>query len=200
MRSLAVFVMSVTTFSPLHAGEFNKVLSVGSPAPAFTELKGADGKVHSLAEWKDAKCVVVIFTCNSCPVANDYEARIAKAAAKYAGKAAFVAINSNSGPDDSLAKMTERATKKKYGYAYLHDATQAVAKAYGANYTPEFFVLDADRKVAYLGALDDKNKAEDAKVNFLDAAVDAVLAGKPAATGETLARGCKIKWKKEMPE
>jgi hypothetical protein len=111
-----------------------------------------------------------------------------------------VAINSNSGPDDSLAKMTERATKKKYGYAYLHDATQAVAKAYGANYTPEFFVLDADRKVAYLGALDDKNKAEDAKVNFLDAAVDAVLAGKPAATGETLARGCKIKWKKEMPE
>jgi hypothetical protein len=76
----------------------------------------------------------------------------------------------------------------------LHDAKQTVAKSYGVNYTPEFVVLDSNRKVAYLGALDDKNKPEDATTNFLAAAIDAVLAGKKPATGETLGRGCKIRW------
>jgi hypothetical protein len=100
----------------------------------------------------------------------------------------------NTTPDDRLPKMKERAAKKKYPFPYLYDPTQQIAKAYGANYTPEFFVLGKDRKVAYLGAMDDKNKAEDATVNYLEAAVAAALTGKPAAKGETLARGCKIRW------
>jgi peroxiredoxin len=179
-------------------GEFNKVLSVGDKAPAFSNLEGTDGRRHSLDEFRSKKAVVIVFTCNSCPVANLYEDRVAALARKYAdgpdANVAVVAINVNTVPDDRLDKMTERAKKKKYSYPYLYDPSQKIARDYGAMYTPEFFVLDGDRKVAYLGAFDDKNKAEDAKEQFLFAALDAVLAGKAPPKGETLARGCKIRF------
>lgn len=179
-------------------GEFNKVLSVGAPAPAFSNLEGTDGKRHSLDDYKAKKAVVVVFTCNSCPVANLYEGRIAAMAKKYAegpdAKVAVVAINVNTLPEDRLDKMVERAMKKKYSYPYLYDPTQKIAREYGAMYTPEFFVLDGDRKVAYLGAFDDKSKAEDAKEQFVFTALDAVLAGKNPPKGETLGRGCKIRF------
>jgi peroxiredoxin len=177
------------------AGEFNKVLSVGDAAPAFANLIGTDEKAHALKDYS-AGIVVILFTCNSCPVAQDYEERTIALAKKFAGKVQFLAINSNMGPDESLRKMAERAKKKEYPYAYLADPDGAVAKAYGAQYTPEYFVLNQDRKVSYLGALDDKNKAADAKVDYLAAAIDAALAGNAAMPAETLARGCKIKFKK----
>jgi peroxiredoxin len=198
MRIGIAAILAMAVMNGGHAGEFNKVLSVGDSAPVFVDLPGIDGKNHSLGKWKSKPCVVIVFTCNSCPVANAYEDRIAAIAKTYAeaadAKVAVIAINSNTIADDSMPKMIERAKKKKYAYPYLHDARQTVAKAYGVNYTPEFVVLDGDRRVAYLGALDDKNKPDDARTNYLAAAIDAVLAGKKPATGETLARGCKIRW------
>jgi peroxiredoxin len=182
------------------AGEYNKKLSVGDAAPAWKDLDGVGGKKHALADLKDKDVVVVVFTCNSCPVAQAYEDRVIAFANRHAGadsKVAVVAINSNTIPDDQLPKMEERAKKKKFPFAYLHDPSQEIAKAYGANYTPEFFVLNKDRKVVYMGAMDDKNAAEQAKVNHLEAAVSAALAGKSAEPGETLARGCKIRWNRE---
>src|SRR5262245_24726426 len=194
IAALGGFALSLTA----PAGEFNKVLSPGDAAPAFTDLTGTDGKKNSLADWKETPVVVVVFTCNSCPVANDYETRIQAFAEKYAAgkdaKVTLVAINANAGADESLAKMTERATKKKYPYPYLADSSGKTAKAYGAVYTPEFFVLDKDRKVVYLGAMDDKNHAPDAKVNYLELAVKAALAGKKPEKAETLGRGCRIKF------
>jgi peroxiredoxin len=179
-------------------GEFNKVLSIGDAAPQFEALQGTDGKKYSLKDFKDKKCLVLIFTCNSCPVANAYEDRIAALSKKYAeakdSQVAILAINSNTIPDDRLDKMAERAKKKKYTYAYVFDSTQEVAKSYGAMYTPEFFVLNADRKVAYLGAMDDKNKPEDVKEEFLSKTIDSLLAGKKADVKETVARGCKIRF------
>jgi peroxiredoxin len=182
------------------AGEFNKTLSVGDAAPAWADLDGTDGKKHALADLKDKDVVVVVFTCNSCPVAVDYEDRIIAFAKKHAAadaKVAVVAINVNTAKEDQLPEMKKRAEKKKLPYRYLYDPSQAIAKKYGAKYTPEFFVLNKERKVVYMGALDDKSNAADAKVNYLEAAVTAALAGKTVEKGETLARGCMIRYNRE---
>jgi peroxiredoxin len=183
------------------AGKFNKTLSVGDAAPSWTKLTGTDDKPHSLADLQAFDCVVVVFTCTSCPVAIDYEDRILSFAKKFTSgpnaKVALVAINVNTGDDDALPAMKKRAEKKKFPFTYLYDPTQAIAKQYGAIYTPEFFVLNPARKIAYLGALDDKNNAADAKTDYLDAAVSAVLAGKAPETTETLARGCKIRYNRD---
>ncbi len=184
-------------------GKFNKVLSVGDAAPAWENLPGTDGKKHSLADLKGKEVVVVVFTCNSCPIASDYEPRLLAFARKHAGpdsRVAVVAINVNTIKEDSLPEMTKRAEKKKYPFPYLYDDTQQIARKFGATYTPEFFVLDKGRKVAYLGAMDDKSPPAEAKLHHLEAAVEAVLAGKPAPTGETLARGCKIRFNAKKDE
>jgi peroxiredoxin len=177
------------------AGEFNKTLSVGDPAPAWTDLPGTDGKTHSLADLK-GRVVVLVFTCNSCPVAESYEDRIIAFAEKYKDKLTVVAVNVNTVPEDRLDAMKKRAEKKKFPFPYLYDETQKVGRDYGATYTPEFFVLTKDHKVAYLGAMDDKTKADEVKERYLEAAVDAVLKGDKPARGETVAHGCLIRYKR----
>lgn len=181
------------------AGQFNKVLSPGDPAPAWVGLSGTDGQKHALADLTDKDVVVVVFTCNTCPIATDYESRIIAFAKQHAGpgsKVGMVAINPNAGKDESLPEMTKRAAKKKFPFPYLADPTQQVAKKYGATYTPEFFVLNKARKVVYLGAMDDKSPPASATKSHLEAAVQAALKGEAPATAETLARGCMVKWKR----
>lgn len=194
MRLLAPLSLLLAT--PLLAGEFNKVLSVGDAAPAWKELDGTDGKTHALADLKDKDVVVVVFTCNSCPVAADYEDRIVALAEANSGKdskVAVVAINVNTGKADALPAMTERAAKKKFGFTYLYDPSQKTALAYGAMFTPECFVLNKDRKVVYMGAFDDK-PGGGPKAKYVELAVAAALAGTPADAAETsAAAGCKIK-------
>lgn len=180
-RFAPALVLALALAGPAAAGEFNKVLSVGDPAPAWADLAGTDGKKHALADLKDKDVVVVVFTCNSCPVAAGYEDRIAALAAVHAGpdgKAAVVAINVNTVPEDRLPEMTKRAAKKKYAYPYLYDPTQEIARKYGAVYTPEFFVLNKERKVAYMGALDDKSPPAAASVGYVE---QAVAAASPAS-------------------
>lgn len=183
------------------AGEFNEVLSPGSQAPAWVDLPGVDGKKHSLADLKSTPVVIVVFTCNSCPVAVEYEDRIIGMARKYAtgpqAKVAVVAINVNKVKEDSLPLMKERSEKKGFPFPYLFDDTQKIAKAYGANFTPEFFVLGADRRVVYQGAFDDAGNPAEVKQGFVTAAIEAALAGQPAKPAETLARGCRIRYVRE---
>lgn len=188
-------LLSLAALAP--AGEFNKKLSVGDAAPAWKDLPGVDGKTHSLADLKDKQFVVLVFTCNSCPIAVDYEDRIIGFTKKYAGKdgqVAVVAVNVNVIEEDKLPKMIERSKEKGYNFPYLFDESQKIAKDYGATYTPEFFVLDKDRKIAYLGAMDDTSNPANVKDRFLEAALDALLKGEKPAKGETLARGCLIRW------
>jgi peroxiredoxin len=198
--------------SDVFAGKYNEVLSIGDPAPAWKELPDAvTGKPQSLADLKDARVVVVVFTCNSCPVATDYEDRILKFAAKHSirasgkdpkstkrpareGQVALVAINVNKVKDDLPAAMKERAQKKQYPFPYLFDETQKVARDYGALFTPEFFVLDQNRRVVYMGAMDDNADVSKVTQNYLDQAVAAALAGKQPETAETLATGCRIRY------
>lgn len=193
-RNLAALLAVALVGAVVSAGQFNKKLSIGDPAPAWTDLPGTDGKKHSLADLKDKEIVVLIFTCNSCPVAVAYEERILALAKKHAGNpVGFVAINVNTIPEDRLDKMKE----KNFPFPYLYDETQKIARAYGAMYTPEFFVLDKNRKVAYQGAMDDKNKAADARLLYLDAAIEAIRKGEKPAPAETLGRGCMIRYKRK---
>lgn len=176
------------------AGKFNKTLSIGDAAPTWDELDGADGKKHAFAEFKDKDVLVVVFTCNSCPVAEAYEDRILAFAAANPN-VGLVAINVNTGKDDALPAMKTRAAKKKFGFPYLYDPTQEIARKYGAKFTPEFFVLNKDRKIAYMGAMDDKSPPGEAKAKHLEAAVKAAADGKKAEVGETsAAAGCGIKF------
>src|SRR5262249_44590721 len=150
-------------------------------------------------DLKDKDVVVVVFTCNSCPVAAGYEDRIIAFAEKHAPKldsgVAIVAINVNTGKDDALPAMKMRAEKKKFNFPYLYDPTQEMARKYGAAYTREFFGLDKERKVLYTGSMDDKGPPTEPKELYLDAAVKAALAGKAIPTAETsAAAGCRIKF------
>lgn len=181
------------------AGEFNGVLSLGDSAPAWTNLPGVDGKQHSLADLKDKQIVVLVFTCNSCPIASDYEDRIIAFAKTFAGPdkpTAVVAINVNTVDEDRLPKMKERADAKGFPYPYLFDPTQRIAKAYGAVFTPEFFVLDKDRKVSYMGSFDDNSESTKVKRRFVEPAVEALLKGQKPAPGETIAHGCLIRYER----
>lgn len=183
----------------LSGGEFNPTLSIGDAAPAWTGLPGVDGKKHSLADLKQKPVVVVAFTCNSCPYAVDYEDRMIAFARKHAGpdsQVALVAINVNKIEEDSLPKMKQRAKEKGFPFAYLFDETQKIAQEFGATFTPEFFVLNKDRKIVYMGAMDDNTKAAEAKIHYVDLAVEAALRGELPETKETVARGCLVRYER----
>lgn len=182
------------------AGEYNPVLSIGDAAPGWEKLVGTDGKEHALADLKDRQVVVVVFTCNTCPFAVDYEERLVAFARQHTAdpqsKVALVAINSNLVPGDTLEKMKERAEDSKFNFPYLSDETQQVAKSYGAGYTPELFVLNKDRKIVYMGAMDDNDDAKMVKQSYVADAVAAALAGELPKVKETPARGCTIRFKR----
>lgn len=184
-------------------GKFNKVLAPGDQAPAWENLEGIDGKKHSLADLKDRDVVVVIFTCTSCPVAAAYEDRIIAFTEKYASKpdakVAVVAINVNTGKDDALPAMKARAEKRKFNFTYLYDPSQKIARRFGAMFTPEFFVLDRDRRVLYQGAMDNRAPPGEPKAVYLAPAVESALAGKKVEPAETsAAAGCRIKFDRKQ--
>ncbi|MGZ0164457.1 MAG: thioredoxin family protein [Planctomycetales bacterium] len=187
----AVLVCAVST--ELVAAKFNRVMDIGKPAPVWKNLPGVDGKMHSLDELKKAKAVVVVFTCNHCPVAQAYEQRLIKLANERRKQGvAFVAISVSDYEADNLEAMKKRATELKLPFAYLHDPTQQIGRKYGALWTPSVFLLDAKRRVVYMGSVDDSMYPEKVDRRFLKDAIDAVLAGKPVNIEETKPAGCPI--------
>lgn len=178
---------------------YSKGMPVGTNAPAFS-LPGVDGQTYSLDSFREAKLLVMIFTCNHCPYAQALEPRFIEIQRDYAPKGVqFVAINPNDErayPDDSFAKMRERAAAENYNFPYLRDESQAIARAYDAACTPDIFVFDAERKLRYNGRCDD-NWREPEKVSRQDLrnALDLLLAGKAVDFDVHPALGCSIKWK-----
>lgn len=177
-----------------------KSLSIGSIAPEFHSLPGVDGNTYSLEDFADRKVLVVVFSCNHCPYVKAYEDRMMAFQRDCAPKKVqLIAINSNDTknyPDDDFNGMVRRAKEKGFTFPYLRDDDQSVAEAYGATYTPEFFVFDAERKLRYHGKMDDNYQSPaDVKRQYLQEAVDAVLAGEPVAEPETHSIGCTIKWR-----
>ena len=201
MKKTLVFMMAA--FLLLASFKPEGGVKVGEKAADF-KLKNVDGKIVSLSSnYKDAKGVIVVFTCNHCPFAKKYEDRIIALDKKYKALGyPVVAINPNDPAvegEDSYENMQKRASARAYSFPYLFDETQTTAHAYGATKTPHVFILQksgADFTVKYIGAIDDNSDdATAVKEKYAENAIDALLSGKPVATTNTKAVGCGIKWK-----
>jgi peroxiredoxin len=182
-------------------------LAIGAQAPDF-RLPGVDGKTYGLADFKDSKVLVVLFTAVHCPTAEVYEARIKKLVADYRDRGVgFVAVQPNNPKalrldemgytdlGDSLEDMKLRAEHRSFNFPFLYDGdAQEVSRKYGPTATPHVFVFDQERKLRYHGRVDSNPREEFAKVPDARNAIDAVLAGRPVAEATTPAIGCSVKW------
>lgn len=200
--ALTVSIATTLLFQQQRAQASSVGYPIGGSVAEF-KLQNAKGGTVSLSDYKDKKGVIVVFTCNHCPFAKAYEERIIALDKKYAAlNFSVVAINSNDASDyedESMENMKKRATEKGYTFPYLQDATQAVAKAFGATRTPQVFVLrneNAKFTVQYIGTIDD-NYQDPAGVTkrYVEDAVNNILAGKPVVVTQTKAVGCAIGWK-----
>jgi len=175
------------------------MLPLGTSAPDFA-LPNIDGKTVKLADFAGKPALLVIFMCNHCPYVKHVAEGLAALTREYQAKGAgVVGISSNDAknyPDDSPEKMKSEAAMRGYTFPYLYDADQSVARAYHAACTPDFYVFDAQQKLAYRGQMDASRPKSDIPVTGVDlrAALDAVLAGKPAAAEQRPSIGCNIKW------
>jgi len=213
-RVLLLLIMSAAllVFKTGYSNDEHKTLPIGSPAPDF-KLPGVDGKIVTLASFKNSKILVIVFTCNHCPTAQAYEERIIQLTKDYSGKGvAVVAISPNDPKSvsldelgytdigDSYKEMKLRAREKKYNFPYLYDgATQSVAIAYGPVATPHVFIFDKERKLAYQGRVDDVEKPTKTPNHFdTRNAIDALLANKPVEVQTTKVFGCSVKWAEKI--
>lgn len=191
---LAVLTITlVSSFVPVDG------YKVGDQAADF-KLKNVDGTMVSLSDYKDVKGYIVVFTCNTCPYAVMYEQRLIDLHNKYASLGyPVVAINPNDPdvkPGDDFAAMQANAKEKNFPFKYLFDDGQKVYPQFGAQRTPHVYLLDANRFVRYIGAID--NNAQDPKSvteTYLEDAIAALNAGKNPDPAETKAIGCTIKVK-----
>lgn len=202
MKKLLLFTLAALAVSVTTIGFRPAEYQAGDEARDFS-LKNVDGRMISLSSCNMAKGFIVAFTCNHCPFAKMYESRIQDLDKQFASKGfPVIAISSNdpgSVPEDSWENMVALAKDHHYSFPYLFDASQAVAKAYGATNTPHIFVLNKENGkliVKYVGSIDDNPQdAAAAKKHYVADAVNALLAGKDVAVTKTKAIGCGIKWK-----
>ncbi len=170
-------------------------VKVGDAAPDFKNITGIDDQPHSLSDFRDAKLVVLVFTCNHCPVASAYEGRLVALQNDYSAKGVqVVAVNVNNNEADRLPKMKQRAAASKFNFPYLYDASQKIGHDYGATVTPHVFLIDQQRKIAYMGAIDDKQNIDQVKTPFLRNAIDALLSGQQPPEPVTRQFGCGIQY------
>ncbi|MGB5025897.1 MAG: thioredoxin family protein [Saprospiraceae bacterium] len=196
MRSL---VFSVFTLFILIGSVNSQAYQIGQAAEDFS-LKNVDGKMVSLSDYKNAKGYIVVFTCNHCPFAQMYEKRIIELHKKYSKKGyPVIAINPNDPevvPEDNFESMQKLSNKKKYPFAYLFDDGQKVYPKFGATRTPHVFILDKNKVVKYIGAIDDNAKDEAAvQIRYVEDAISALESGKDPNPNTTKAVGCSIKKK-----
>jgi len=176
------------------------MLALGTRAPDFS-LPDYDGRQHALQDMAAAPALLVAFICNHCPFVRHVRNEFAAFAREYRARGlAVVAINSNdleAYPQDGPDAMRAEATELGYEFPYLVDATQAVAKAYRAACTPDFFLFDAQRRLVYRGQFDDSRPGNGRPVTGADlrAAVDRTLAGDAPGPDQSPSLGCNIKWR-----
>jgi peroxiredoxin len=178
-------------------------LGLGKRAPDF-RLPATDGKTYALSDFDDADTLVVFFTCNHCPYVIGSDEITRKTVEAFSPRGVrFVGINSNSAntyPEDGFDAMVERMKEHRFPWLYLHDATQEVAKAYGALRTPHFYVFDRKRKLVYTGrGVDNPRDSGRITVNDLENALKEHLSGKPVSVPLTNPIGCNVKWDGKDP-
>ena len=203
-KLLAVLLITLGAAS---AEEVHPTLALGASAPDFS-LPGVDGQIHKLSDYASSPVLVVVFTCNHCPIAQMYEKRIQQLADDYKGKGvAVVAIQGNdpqairideldsSDVSDTLPEMKIRVQYKHLTYPYLYDGdTQKVTRAYGPQATPHAFIFDQQRHLRYEGRIDNSYRTELVKTQDARNAIDALLAHKEVAVKHTGVFGCSTKW------
>jgi peroxiredoxin len=200
MRKVLLSLVAISAIAiPALAGKFNKVVSVGDKAPTFSGLpaiyNGEETSV-SLPDLKD-DVVVLVFLANHCPVVGLYEDRIIDFTKDYKDKGVrVVGISVSTMDQDKLPRIKDYMKDHKSNYIYGYDETQAVGRAYGATNTPQFFVLDKERKIRYTGAMDDNRGESKVSKTYLRDAVDAVLKGTTPPVDESRADGCSISYKR----
>jgi peroxiredoxin len=186
-------VLAASVFALSAARIFAAGVEVGDKAPAWSGIPGTDDKKHSLADYTSAKAIVLVFTCNHCPVAQAYEERLVALQKDYEPKGVqVVAVNVNTMPADRLDKMKERAEEKGFKFPYLFDESQKMGHDYGAAVTPHAFVVGKEGKLVYIGAIDDNMSAKKVKKHYVRDALDAILADKEPPQPKTKAFGCGI--------
>jgi peroxiredoxin len=198
---------------PFWGQQTHPILALGSPAPDFS-LPGVDGKVHKLSDYASSPILVVVFTCNHCPIAQMYERRIEQLYEDYGKRGvAVVAIQGNdpkairideldsSDVSDTLDDMKIRVQYKHLHYPYLYAGdTTSVTQAYGPQATPHVFIFDKDRRLRYEGRIDNSYRIEMVKTHDAQNAIDALLAGKEVAVKHTGVFGCSTKWSDKIPQ
>ena len=212
MRS-KLLALLLSAVSALAAPEY-PTLALGAVAPDF-RLPGVNGKTNSLSDFKDAKVLVMVFTCTHCPTAQLYEERMKALVTDYGTQGvAVVAVSCSSQAglrldelswtdlDDSFPAMKLRAQDRGLNFPYLYDgdAPQAVSAAYGPVATPHVFVFDAARRLRYLGRIDDDERGRNIKVHYVRDAVEALLAGREPPVTQTRPIGCSTKWHTKAPQ
>jgi peroxiredoxin len=176
------------------------MLPLGTQAPGF-QLPDTNGKTVSLTDFRGSAALIVCFICNHCPYVKHLRSELARIAREYQQKGVgVVAINSNDAAnyrDDSPQRMAEEVITAGYTFPYLYDESQAVAKAFRAACTPDFFVFDRDFALVYRGQFDDSRPGNGVPVTgkHLRAALDAILSGQPIPKDQKPSIGCNIKWK-----
>jgi len=178
----------------------SRMLALGTSAPDFS-LPDTAGNTVSLDDFEKSPALLIIFMCNHCPFVKHVLGDLVELIKGYqAREVAVVGINSNdvaNYPDDSPEMMAELVRESGFTFPYLYDETQGVAKAYGAACTPDFFLFDGRRSLAYRGQMDDSRPDNGMPVTGADltAAIDAVIEGKPVVSEQKPSMGCNIKWK-----
>jgi len=194
------------------AADVPPILKIGSPAPDFN-LPGVDGKIHSLEEYASAKVLVIVFTCDHCPIAEMYEKRIKQLTADYEDRGVdLVAIMGNdpralrlnelshTDLSDSLPEMRIRAAYRYFNFPYLYDGdTQTVTLKYGPVATPHTFIFDQQRRLRYQGRIDNNSREQLVTKHEARDAIESLLAGKPVLVENTPVMGCSTKWAREEP-
>jgi len=207
-RTCCVFFILLAALSPLAAADYQpSTLPLGSTAPDFS-LPGVDGRSYSLKDFADAKVLVIVFTCTHCPTAQYYESRVKQLVVDYKDKGVSVVGIMPNDPksvrldelgwtdlSDSFEEMKIRARDRQYNFPYLFDGdTESVAHAYGPVATPHAFVFDGERKLRYVGAIDDSERVQHVERHYVRDAIDALLAGKEPPVTKTKVVGCSVKW------
>jgi len=197
MKNLIYVVLTIAIFNVFAFIPPSPGYQVGDVAADFS-AKDVSGKWVSTKDFEGVKGYVIVFTCNTCPVAQKYEDRINQLAKKLDDASwPLIAINSNDksmSPGDAYDKMQSRAKSKNYSFPYLYDESQSIVNAFGATKTPHFYVLDANKKVRYIGALDDNGEDEDGvKMRYVENAINSIEKNQDPNPSFTRAFGCSIK-------
>jgi peroxiredoxin len=200
MRKVLLSLVAVAAIAiPALAGKYNKVVSVGDKAPTFSGLPAIENGEQVSVSLPDIKedVVVLVFLANHCPVVQAYEDRIIEFTTDYKNKSVkVVGIAVSQQAIDKLPGIKDYMKEHKSNYTYAYDETQATGQAYGATNTPQFFVLDKERKIRYTGALDDNQREDKVTKHYVRDAVDALLKGESPAVDETRPVGCGISYRK----